>query len=109
MMLVSCFALASCDDDESESSAIVGSWQALDYDDEPMLEYTFNYDGTGYEWEMSDPFSDRMEFTYSVNGSKLSINAEGETFDLGFKISDDGKSLVIYVYEENEELHLVRK
>lgn len=88
------FTLTACGKKKEVNSkkedSIVGSWKNddLGYD----FIYTFNEDGTGnYDAAGSD-----MEFTYKIDGNKISILYTGntESFDTEFKIDGDTLNVV---------------
>jgi len=123
IVLLSCFAFTSCGDDDNKDEPkqdsqemIVGKWICYnnaygDPWDEPLV-YQFDSDGSGYQWFQDEPFSDRWEFTYSLTESKLCIKTEyGTTYNLRYEISYNGKSLVLYGWDDNdmEELHFVKQ
>lgn len=118
IMVASCVALTSCSDDEkneSESMSIVGKWISYtdaygDPWDEPLV-YQFDSDGTGYEWFMDEPFSDREEFTYTVTETRLRIKTKYDSYILRYELSNKGKSLILYGWDDDdmEELHLARQ
>lgn len=104
------------DDPKNEEQTIVGEWQCK-YDaygelfDEPLI-YLFDEDGTGYEWFSDEPFSDRVEFTYSYTSSKLEIMYDDGIgyHDLGYKLSSNGNILIIYGRDDDDlsELNFTR-
>ena len=92
MLLSAIFVLAGCGNNKEDSkkeeaqkpaNTIVGEWK---YD---MGDYTyhFNEDGTGYY----DVGSNKMEFTYETEESKLSILFKGNTvpFETEYSINDN--------------------
>lgn len=118
--------LSSCGDDNKDepdpdpSELIIGKWvcynDAYGYPwDEPLV-YLFDADGTGYGWFQEEPFSYRWEFTYSVTQSKIHFAEyddyydEWDRYDLRYEISANGKSLVLYGYDDNDmsELHFIK-
>lgn len=111
-----CVGFQGCSDDDSDNDAIVGKWQC-DYDaygdewDEPLILF-FDDDGTGYEWFSDEPFSYRSEFTYVVkSSSKIRIMLDDdETYDLKYKISNNGNTLYLYNWDDDdmEELQFKR-
>lgn len=118
IMVASCVALTSCNDDDNdelESMSIVGKWICYtdaygDPWDEPLV-YQFDSDGTGYEWFMDEPFSNREEFTYTVTETRLRIKTKYDSYILRYELSNKGKSLILYGWDDDdmEELHLVRQ
>ena len=79
-----CVNFASCssdDEDESETSSIVGVWK-----------YTSNYDGSGtltfknnggLIWEWDDEEETSSDYTYTLKGSELKIVWAGDDYTLG--------------------------
>ena len=71
-------------------SEIVGSWKNNSYGSDYI--YTFNEDGTG----KYDAAGTLMEFTYTIDGSKISILYTGNTdpFETEFKIDGDTLNVI---------------
>lgn len=119
--LLSSVAFSSCGDDDDDNlkqdpqKMIVGRWICYDdaYGDpwDEPLEYVFNSDGTGYGWFQEEPFSYRWEFTYTIMESKIRFKEEDDTYNLRYTISSNGKTLVLYGFDDNdmEELHFVKQ
>lgn len=122
--IMSCLTLTSCgkdddDDDEPQNSnpseLIVGKWicnnDAYGYPWEEPLVCQFDSDGSGYQWFQDEPFSYRWEFSYTITESKLYIKTtDRDTYNLRYVISNKGKNLVIYGWDDDdmEELHYVK-
>ncbi len=94
---------------------IVGKWICYedaygDPWDEPLV-YQFDSDGSGYKWFQDEPFSDRWEFTYTITDSKIRIKTKYDTYNLRYEISSNGKTMVLYGWDDNdmEELHFVKQ
>jgi len=119
--ILACVAFSSCSDDDKDEpnqdpqELIVGKW-VCNYDaygdwwDEPLV-YQFDSDGSGYEWFQDEPFSDRMEFMYSITESKIRIKTKYDTYNIRYEISSNGKSLVLYGLDDDDmnELHFVKQ
>ncbi len=119
LLLLLPLSIASCGDDDkdepkNEEQTIVGKWQSQ-YDaygdlwDEPLI-CLFDEDGTGYQWFSDEPFSDRYEFTYTTTSSKLIVRTKGDSYEMRYELSSNGKALVIYGWDDNDmsELHFTR-
>ncbi len=125
---LSCFIMTSCGDDKEDeppssdpSEMIIGKW--ICYNDaygapwEEPLVYQFDSDGSGYGWFQDEPFSNRWEFTYIVTPSKIRFSEYDKyddswyRYNLRYELSTNGKSLVLYGYDDNdmEELHFVKQ
>jgi len=87
------FALTACGEKEEskeskKSESIVGSWKypGADYT------YTFNEDGTG----TYDAAGNKMEFTYELDGNKISILYTGNTapFETEYEIKGDELNVI---------------
>lgn len=116
-------SVISCGDDDKDEpkdetnygqKTIVGKWQCKydAYGDlwfEPLI-FLFDEDGTGYEWFSDEPFSEREEFTYTYTSSRLVVRTGWTNYDLRYEISSNGKSLVIYGWDDDNmsELHFTR-
>lgn len=93
---------------------LVGKWQCtLDAYGEPWDEpliMLFDADGTGYQWFSDEPFSDRWEFNYVATSSKVKIITQYGAYDLRYEISSNGKTLILYGWEDKdmEELWFTR-
>ena len=121
IILMSCVTLTSCGDDDKDEpkqdpqEMIVGKWICYDdaYGDpwdEPLV-YQFDSDGSGYQWFQDEPFSDRWEFTYTITDSKIRIKTKYDTYNLRYEISSNGKTMVLYGWDDDdmEELHFVKQ
>jgi len=92
ILLVSCMlvgVLAACGGKEntSEPVTIVGTWEYA----EMNCAYTFNEDGTGsYSFAGS-----ALPFTYTDDGSKVSVQYEGSSAPNEFAYTIEGKTLHI--------------
>lgn len=120
IIFLSCMTLLSCSNDNDEEALnpqekIIGKW--ICYEDaygepwdEPLV-YQFDSGGTGYEWFQDEPFSHRMEFTYTITESKIRIKADDSVYNIRYEISSNGKSLVLYGLDDNdmEVLHFVKQ
>ena len=84
LLIVALLALTGCG---SKSNGIVGKWK---YDGADYT-YTFNDDGTGDY----DAFGTKMEFTYTIDGDKISILYTGNTAPFETTYSIDGDTLNI--------------
>ncbi len=87
---------------ETRSNPIVGRWKYTDSDLGDLgieFIYTFNSDGTG-DYDMSGT---KMPFTYTTDGSKLTINYDSGPFETEYEINgnilnvkDSGGSDTLY-------------
>jgi len=70
---------------KAESTSVVGSWKNDEYGSDFI--YTFNSDGSG----KYDAAGTLMEFTYTIDGSRISIMYTGNTvpFETEFSVSGD--------------------
>ena len=123
-VLAAIFGLTSC---TGEGDEIVGTWDAtkmsmkvegvnltVDIAETGMdLELTFKGNGRG-TWTMSDNSgSQGFDFDYTLNGTRLTISAEGESFSFPITITGDymtmefSKDMLDTDYPAT--LHLVRK
>ena len=82
VLFVGLFGLTACG---SKENTIVGQWKNDAYGSNFV--YTFNADGTG----KYDAAGTLMEFTYTIDGDKISILYTGNTasFDTTFSIEKD--------------------
>lgn len=111
--------LTSCEDDDKDEPIIndpqkhiVGKW-ICDEDafgdpwEEPLV-FVFDANGTGYGWFQEEPYSNRWVFTYTISETKIKFkeydeyNDEWDTYSLRYELSNNGKSLVIYGYDDND-------
>lgn len=127
-ILSSC-AFTSCGDDDKDepkssdpSELIVGKWVCYNdaygesWGDEPFV-LQFNSDGSGYGLLQEDTYVDHWKFTYIVTSSKILVNEYDEyndswfRYDLRYEMSTNGKSLVLYGFDDDDmsELHFIKK
>ena len=80
VLFVATITLAGC----GAKKGLVGTWKSKDYS---SYVYTFNEDGTG-NYDASGTI---MEFTYTTEGSKISILYKGNTepFESIYEIKDN--------------------
>ncbi|MBR2784039.1 MAG: hypothetical protein IKD93_07605 [Firmicutes bacterium] len=98
MLALACLLLAACgagDGGEADADAsaggdgLTGIWVSADFDG--AFVYTFNDDGTGnYDAAGTD-----MPFTYTVDGSQLSVLYDGDTVSFDTEFVIDGDTLTI--------------
>ena len=109
-------AFTACsDDDDEDSTSIVGTWEYQDHDEEDGTTYVtqvkFNTDRTFVQtvWETSDPTDKEiMEGDYEVDGNKLFLYDEyGSTESYTFSIS--GNRLTVKDADTSEQIVLYRK
>lgn len=115
MLMLLSFSFTSCGDKDSEDvdvakpqELLIGKWECRldaygDPWDEPVIMF-FDSDGTGYQWFSDEPFANRWEFNYFATSSNLKIKTkyEDETYELRYKISSNGQSLIIYGFDDND-------
>ena len=118
--------LASCEKDPSK--AIIGTWEAttVEMTIEGMkmemditefgtaMEITFNDNGTGTIIETLEGDSVNMDFTYSMEGNTLTIEAEGDVAEIPVTIEKKNMTMTISgeMMEEpgmNITIHFVKK
>ena len=118
--------LASCEKDPSK--AIIGTWEAttVEMTIEGMkmemditefgtaMEITFNDNGTGAIIETLEGDSVNMDFTYSMEGNTLTIEAEGDVAEIPVTIEKKNMTMTISgeMMEEpgmNITIHFVKK
>lgn len=100
--LICIFTLFSCGKKEAaENGSIVGKWKySLNADIRDVLTevmadtsvyddvfYEFNEDGTGSTYTKNNP--EKMEFTYTFDGSKIHIINEYAEFDVSAELNGD--------------------
>ncbi len=77
VLLLSGFALTSCDDDDSAGGPLVGTWSCDGHYYGGTDYYTFKSDGT-YSWECPGTWFDPQSGHYTYNNGLLVIvNSEG--------------------------------
>ena len=87
LLVVAVFALTGCGSENKSGNTIVGRWK---YDGADYT-YTFNEDGTGNY----DAAGTKMEFTYTIEGNKISILYTGNTSPFETEYSIEGETLNI--------------
>ena len=93
VLVVSMFLLTAC----GSKNPIVGQWK---YNSGSYI-YTFKEDGTGsYEY-----LGSKMEFTYTLDGNKISILYNGSTSPFESEYSIDGNTLNIKDSFGNDTLY----
>lgn len=105
-------AFSSCGNDDKDEPnenhpSVVGKWECIydsygDFWDEPLI-YVFDEEGTGYQWFSDEPFSYRLEFTYSITSSKLKIKTKyDDVYNLRYELSSDGRNLTLYGWDDDD-------
>lgn len=87
ILLCAGFTACSDDDEDVQSSDIVGKWYMEEYGEDSYL--VFNADGTGYSYYIEDG-TDRFEYT--LNGNILHIvwlDGSDDVVDIRVKINGD--------------------
>ena len=123
-VLAAIFGLSSCTGFGDE---IVGKWEATKMsmnidgyyieaslaDQGMYLEFTFKMNGRGSMVETVNGETASADFTYTLNGSRLTINSDGET--ISFPVTIDGDEMIFEWSEEMlgtdypANIHLIRK
>lgn len=103
---IMCMGLTSCskdDDEESDNIAIKGAW----YSEEEEMGIVFDGKGSGYYYY---PVDDDSEFTYKLNGNKLTITEKGDTYSVTIrvngntlKITEDGETATFKKADTEDE------
>jgi hypothetical protein len=125
-VLMAVLGLTSCE--KEPSKAIIGSWEAttvemtmegikMEMDITEFgtaMEITFNDNGTGTIIETLEGDSVNMDFTYSMEGNTLTIEAEGEVAEIPVTIEKKNMTMTISgeMMEEpgmNITIHFVKK
>lgn len=122
LAMLMCVVLVACGDKSKSKDEdliqpqknLVGKWECKmdaygDPWDEPLI-MMFDADGTGYQWFSDEPFSERWTFNYVATSSKIKIRTQYGTVDLEYEISSNGKTLILYEWDDNdmEELWFTR-
>ena len=91
VLFITVFTLVGCG---SKKTGIVGKWE---YEGSSLYVYTFNEDGTGNY--------SGMEFTYTIDGDKISILYNGNTipFETTYKL--EGNKLNILDSNGNDTIY----
>jgi len=97
ILLISVGVLAGCGNQEASANTIVGVWA---YEGDSFV-YTFNEDGTG----SYDALGSKLEFTYTTDGDKLSIQYPDTDFPFETTYSIEGKILNIKDSFDNDTLY----
>lgn len=119
-------SFTSCE--KQASKAIVGTWDAtriemtiegikMEMDIAELgvgMEMTFNEDGTGTMVEKEQGESISMDFTYSVEGNTLTMEAEGDVVEIPVTIEKNNMTMVMNgeMLDEpgmNVTIHFVKK
>ncbi len=95
------------DDKEDQAPTIVGKW--ICFNDahgnhmfDPII-LLFSEDGTGYIWFTEYMSSDRDEFDYVLNGSKLTLRyVDGDIATIRYELSSNGETLIIYGLDDDD-------
>ena len=94
ILFVSLLLLVGCG-----KKGLVGSWKSEAY--QGAYVYTFNEDGTGYY----DAAGNKMEFTYKVDGEKISILYTGNTDPFETTFTVDGDTLNVKDSFNNDTIY----
>ena len=123
-VIAAIFGLTSC---TGEGDGIVGTWEAtrmsMNIEGLPMevplkeagleMELTFRSNGTGTWDQIANGEENGFDFNYTLNGTRLTISAEGES--LSFPITLEGDNMSLQFAEDMIDteypatLHFVRK
>ncbi len=116
ILVLTVIGTTSCggDDDEDAvtTSQIVGTWRDVDTSD-GNEDWTFNANGKGsiHFDDITVNGHERIDFTYSLSGNKMTMNLsfEGSIVPIYTTVSfsDDGTKL--YIYQEDDEEPIVLK
>jgi len=111
-LLLAVFSLPACDkDDDSTNDSIVGTWEHVESMEgfSMTVTMTFNADYTGISKIVlviaGESDTETTGFTYSINGSLLTLIESGESSILTFSISGNKLTLT----EDGENIVFTRK
>lgn len=111
LLLVTPVVLTSCDDEDDNKHELVGTWKyTMEESGYTMtVEVTFNSDNTGTSVTkttfMGETSTETSEFTWSVDGNKLTTTEDEETETVTYSIS--GNKLTITAEEDGETTEIV--
>ena len=123
-VIAAIFGLTSC---TGEGDGIVGTWEStrmsMNIEGVPVevplkeagleMELTFRSNGTGTWDQIANGEENGFDFNYTLNGTRLTISAEGESLSFPITLSGDNMSLEfsedMIDTEYPATLHFVRK